>query len=206
MCLRRPFVKIADTEIYGIAMKRVRIVGKVLLWIVSIFAGLLMLFAGQSKFTIPEMWATWFESWGYPGWFMMFVGAAEMLGGLSLIIPKTAPYGAAGLIVLMLGALFTVVTKESGPFDSQAVLINLTLFTIVLWFRRPAWLRATAPTNEEYRMACAFLEGGDFFEGIRAAVIDKDRKPNWAPARLDDVDDHMTAAYFAPVTPELDLD
>ena len=58
----------------------------------------------------------------------------------------------------------------------------------------------------EYRMACAFLESRDFFEGIRAAVIDKDRKPNWAPARLDDVDDHMTASYFAPVTPELDLD
>jgi enoyl-CoA hydratase len=58
----------------------------------------------------------------------------------------------------------------------------------------------------EYRMACRFLEGVDFFEGIRAAVIDKDRKPKWAPARLDHVDDHMTAAYFAPVTPELDLD
>ena len=26
------------------------------------------------------------------------------------------------------------------------------------------------------------------------------------PARLEDVDDHMTASYFAPVTPELDLD
>jgi len=58
----------------------------------------------------------------------------------------------------------------------------------------------------EYRMACRFLDGVDFFEGIRAAVIDKDRKPKWAPARLDDVDDEMTASYFAPVTPELDLD
>ena len=58
----------------------------------------------------------------------------------------------------------------------------------------------------EYRMACAFLEGVDFFEGIRAAVIDKDRNPNWTPARLDDVDEGMTASYFAPVTPELDLD
>ncbi len=67
-------------------------------------------------------------------------------------------------------------------------------------------LEFDAVMRMEYRIACAFLEGGDFFEGIRAAVIDKDRKPNWAPARLDDVDDHMTAAYFAPVTPELDLD
>ncbi len=58
----------------------------------------------------------------------------------------------------------------------------------------------------EYRMACAFLAGHDFFEGIRAAVIDKDRKPKWAPARLDEVDADAIAAYFAPVTPELDLD
>ncbi len=58
----------------------------------------------------------------------------------------------------------------------------------------------------EYRIASAFLEGRDFFEGIRAAVIDKDRKPKWAPARLEDVDDETTASYFAPVEPELDLD
>ena len=129
-------------------MKTVRIVGKVLLWIVSIFAGLLMLLAGQSKFTNPEMWSTWFEAWGYPGWFMMFVGAVEVLGGLSLLVPRTAPYGAAALIVLMVGALFTVVTKESGPFDLPPVLINLVLFSIVWWFRRPKWLETPAPPDE----------------------------------------------------------
>jgi enoyl-CoA hydratase len=58
----------------------------------------------------------------------------------------------------------------------------------------------------EYRMASAFLEGVDFFEGIRAAVIDKDRKPKWSPNRLDEVADDTVAGYFAPVTPELDLD
>ena len=63
-----------------------------------------------------------------------------------------------------------------------------------------------AVMRTEYRMACAFLEGVDFFEGIRAAVIDKDRDPKWAPARLDDVDEGMTASYFSLVTPELDLD
>ena len=57
----------------------------------------------------------------------------------------------------------------------------------------------------EYRMACAFLEGRDFFAGIRAAVIDKDRKPKWNPVRLDDVSEEMIASYFAPVDPELDL-
>ena len=129
-------------------MKRVRIVGKVLLWIVSIFAGLAMVAVGQGKFTNPELWATWFESWGYPGWFMTLVGAAEVLGGLSLLIPKTAPYGAAGLIIIMLGALFTVVTNESGRFTPPPVLMYLTLFSIIVWFRRPEWLRTPASADE----------------------------------------------------------
>lgn len=51
----------------------------------------------------------------------------------------------------------------------------------------------------EYRMACHFLAGHDFFEGIRAAVIDKDRSPKWRPAKLEDVDAAAVEANFAPL-------
>jgi enoyl-CoA hydratase len=51
----------------------------------------------------------------------------------------------------------------------------------------------------EYRMACHFLEGHDFFEGIRAAVIDKDRSPKWRPAKLAGVDAAAIEAHFAPL-------
>ena len=60
--------------------------------------------------------------------------------------------------------------------------------------------------RREYRMACAFLAGHDFFEGIRAAVIDKDRKPRWDPARLEDVGEADVERYFAPVERELAFD
>lgn len=40
----------------------------------------------------------------------------------------------------------------------------------------------------EYRAACSLLEGHDLYEGIRAALIDKDRTPKWRPASLEDVD------------------
>lgn len=60
--------------------------------------------------------------------------------------------------------------------------------------------------QREYRMACAFLAGHDFFEGIRAAVIDKDRKPRWDPARLEDVAEDDVARHFAPVERELSFD
>ena len=51
----------------------------------------------------------------------------------------------------------------------------------------------------DYRLACRFLEDHDFYEGVRATLIDKDRAPQWRPARLEDVTDAMVAAYFAPI-------
>ncbi|MFN0193616.1 MAG: enoyl-CoA hydratase/isomerase family protein [Aestuariivirga sp.] len=51
----------------------------------------------------------------------------------------------------------------------------------------------------EYRFAWRSLDGHDFFEGIRAAVIDKDRKPKWQPARIEDVTQESVAAVLAPL-------
>jgi enoyl-CoA hydratase len=51
----------------------------------------------------------------------------------------------------------------------------------------------------EYRMSQHFARGNDFPEGVRALLVDKDHKPNWKPARLEDVSDAAVAGYFAPV-------
>jgi enoyl-CoA hydratase len=48
----------------------------------------------------------------------------------------------------------------------------------------------------DYRLACRFLDGRDFYEGVRAALIDKDGKPQWQPARLEEVTDTMVDDYF----------
>lgn len=50
----------------------------------------------------------------------------------------------------------------------------------------------------EYRAACRTLREPDFYEGVRAAVIDKDRRPAWSPARLEDLDPARVEAHFAP--------
>jgi enoyl-CoA hydratase len=49
--------------------------------------------------------------------------------------------------------------------------------------------------EREYVAACRVLKGDDFYEGVRAAIIDKDRHPKWRPARLDEVTDVMVAEY-----------
>lgn len=44
------------------------------------------------------------------------------------------------------------------------------------------------------------LRDHDFYEGIRAAVIDKDKNPHWSPARVDAVDSAEIARYFRPIS------
>jgi enoyl-CoA hydratase len=50
----------------------------------------------------------------------------------------------------------------------------------------------------EYRLTMRTLEGHDLYEGVRAAIIDKDQRPQWQPAAIEDVSDAAIARYFAP--------
>lgn len=56
----------------------------------------------------------------------------------------------------------------------------------------------------EYRMVCAIRHGHDFFEGVRAQLIDKDRSPNWNPDSLARVD--LAPYLVAPESGDLDFD
>ena len=51
----------------------------------------------------------------------------------------------------------------------------------------------------EYRISQHVMAGHDFFEGVRAMVIDKDRTPSWRPPRLAEVADALVESYFAPL-------
>lgn len=60
----------------------------------------------------------------------------------------------------------------------------------------------------EYRLAVGCIAGHDFYEGVRAVVIDKDQAPKWQPAQLSDVTDAVIDSYFdtVPATGDLSFD
>jgi len=51
----------------------------------------------------------------------------------------------------------------------------------------------------EYRLTQHVMQGHDFYEGVRATLVDKDQKPRWQPATLAAVTPAMVAGYFAPL-------
>jgi enoyl-CoA hydratase/carnithine racemase len=53
----------------------------------------------------------------------------------------------------------------------------------------------------EYRLIQSILLHNDFYEGVRAVLIDKDRKPIWQPSTLDAVDEAMLERYFVAPPP-----
>lgn len=50
----------------------------------------------------------------------------------------------------------------------------------------------------EYRLSQAAMAHPDFYEGIRALLVDKDKAPKWQPATLAAVDDAAVARHFEP--------
>lgn len=58
--------------------------------------------------------------------------------------------------------------------------------------------------DQEFRVSLGCVHHGDFVEGVRATLVDKDRNPTWAPAHLEDVEPQRVDVFFQR-PPEGDL-
>ena len=98
------------------------------LWIVQVLLALMFLSAGGMKLVLPLNKLTGPVT--LPGWFTRFIGVAELLGGLGLILPSLlrikpwlTPLAALGLVLIMIGAI--VITLRGG-------MIGPALFSLVV--------------------------------------------------------------------------
>src|SRR3954465_3366331 len=78
--------------------KGLRIAGFAIVWLVTLFLAFVFVAQGFAKFSDSSGWAAAFRHWGYPDWFRVAIGVAEVGAALVLLVPATAPFGAAGII------------------------------------------------------------------------------------------------------------
>ena len=122
------------------------------LWIVQGMLALLFLWAGGMKLVLPlENLA---GPVALPGPFVRFIGVAEVMGALGLVLPGLSgiapvltPLAAAGLVIIMIGA--TGITFASGEVATAAIPVVVGLLAaFVAWGR---W--RLAPHREPSRHA-----------------------------------------------------
>jgi enoyl-CoA hydratase len=51
----------------------------------------------------------------------------------------------------------------------------------------------------EFRIVSRIIHGADFYEGVRAVIVDKDNQPRWQPATLGAVSEAEVERHFAPL-------
>jgi hypothetical protein len=126
----------------------------VALWIVQGLLAALFLFAGAAKLVLPlDQMA---GPVALPGWFLRFIGVAEVLGALGLVLPGLlrirlglTPLAAAGLVIIMIGA--TIVMWTGGLV--AVALMNLAVMLLAAFVAYGRW--RLAPSRDSSR--CSVL-------------------------------------------------
>ena len=105
--------------------------------LVQVVLGLLFLLIGSMTVAGRKMFVENFRRFGYPQWFRVITGSLEVLGGLGLLVgiwlPWLAELASAGLILVMLGAVFTQLrTKDPLKKISLAILLGALAIVVAV--------------------------------------------------------------------------
>jgi uncharacterized membrane protein YphA (DoxX/SURF4 family) len=121
------------------------------LWIVQALLAAIFLFSGGMKLIPPLEVLT--AQTPLPGLFVRFIGVAEVLGAIGLILPwllhirpGLTPLAAAGLVIIMSGA--TVLTLAEGHVAGALVPFVLGLLAAFVGYGRRSWLTTAPPGTE----------------------------------------------------------
>src|SRR3954452_3498093 len=111
------------------------------LWTLQVLLAALFLFAGGFKIVAS---AESMQPTPLPIWFLRFIGVMEALGGLGLILPGLTgirpgltPLAAAGLVVIMIGAVVTTVLTMSAAFAVLPLVTGILAVVIAAGRRQP---------------------------------------------------------------------
>jgi len=109
------------------------------LWIVQTLLAALFLFAGGTKLILPIEEMT--QQVPMPGWFLRFIGVAEVFGAIGLILPwllrikpTLTPLAATGLALIMIGA--TVTTAMTGEMAMALLPLSTGILCVFVAYGR----------------------------------------------------------------------
>ena len=97
---------------------------------------------------------------------------------------------------------------EGGKWGAQQanILANMSPTSLKITHRqlmKGAQMRNLAECLEmEYCMSQWCMGGHDFYEGVRAVLIDRDNSPQWDPPSLEGVTEDIVGQHFAPLPPD----
>ncbi len=103
---------------------------KIALWIVSILLAALFLFTGLPKLLTSDKIRPMFAHYGYAPWFATLIGVSEVLGAIGLLVPRVAALATAGLSIIMVGAVFTLVTHHEFPQAVTPLVVLVLLIAV----------------------------------------------------------------------------
>lgn len=80
-----------------------------------------------------------FKDWGYSSNFMLMIGILEIVGGIMVLVPRVAFYGALLLTAIMIGAIYTHLSTGIGS-PAFAIFLLILAITHAVLTRKKAWL------------------------------------------------------------------
>ena len=101
--------------------------------LIVMLLAVIFLLSGGAKLAGLEFEIEAFQRWGYPIWFMYLIGSIEVAGVIGLLFRQVSALAAAGLTLMMIGAVMThVLHAEWGMLVAAAVILTLSAWRVLL--------------------------------------------------------------------------
>lgn len=108
----------------------------IVLWVIQIVLVALFLMMSSQKLLATQEVVDNFRRWGMPENMYYVIGFFELLGAIGLLIPRTAGMAAVGLILILIGAVFTHLTHSEYGMALLPI-TTIALLAVVAYFRKP---------------------------------------------------------------------
>ena len=106
----------------------------VVTWVLCILLGVFFLYSAYPKLSQNPGTVSFFEMLGFGTSFVLLIGVLEALGGILVLFPRFATWGAAIIAVVMVGATWSHLS--SGIGSPVMAIVSLVVALVVGWLRK----------------------------------------------------------------------